>query len=1613
MSSVPISLQEITDLSKLDISREFFKFNSVTLESDKFLCVRENAQDKLNVVIVDLNDLSLSRRKMQADSVIMNPSTRVLALRSEKQLQIFNIEMKSKMKSFMSSEEIVFWKWISVNTLGFVTPNAVFHWSMEGTSEPKKVFDRHSSLVGHQILNYQVDPSNKWMVLVGISSQEKRINGKMQLFNVDKQVSQVIDGHCAVFSSYLSEGSSSESVLFCFANKTVDVCKLHILEIVKGENSSFQKKVENIPFPSDAVNDFPVAVHLSRKFNMIFLVTMFGYFFLIDIESGSLVFKNRISTDSVFISTPCSKTDGLLLVNKSGQVLSLSIDENKIVPFLANEMNNTELALRIARRSNLVGAEDIVVREFQKLFQQNRFVEAAKIAAESPRGVLRTPQTVQMFLNLPQVPNQPAPLLQYFGILLDAGKLNAFESIELTKPVLAQGRKELIEDWLKKDKLECSEELGDLLKPYDETLALSVYLRANISSKVVASFVEIGTPEKAIIYSDKLGYAPDWMSLFEYGLRKHPEKSVSFASALLNDEKGPLLNADKIVSLFVENRMIQEATTFLLEYLKEDLPEHADLQSTLLEINLSAYPQVADAILKNKMFSHFDHYKIGQLCEQAKLYQHALENFEDLKDIERVLLEGANFDVTWVVDFFRQLESGKSLSLISSMLSSNVHLDLILQICIQQYDAIGVNYLLDLFEKKQNDELLFNFLHEIVNFCQEPFVHFKYIVQATKLKHFKEVERICKDSNFYDPQAVKEFLMEAHLPDQLPLIIVCDRFNFVSDLTHFLVKNNMMRFVEIYVQKVNPQKAHIVVGALLDLEVSEEIIRKMLFSVQELVLVEEVIKECEVRGRLGCLKDFLKSFIDKGSQVTEIHNAFAKVLIDANDDAQHFLLESSFYDCQVIGAFCEKRDAHLAYLVYEKGHCDQELIRVCQENSMFKNLAKYLIQRMDTDLWSTVLKKDNPYFSHIIEQVIGGALPEIENSEMVFVTVKSFMINDLQLELIELLEKIVLNGGIFSEDKNLQNLLILTAIKVQKDKVVGYINCLNNYDALDIANIAIGNELFEEAFQIYDKFSHTVNAISVLLNNLSSIPRALEYAERFNQPELWAEVGLTQLKTGAITDSIESFLKAEFTNNYKEIIEKCKEAECFDHLIKYLRMVKNSIRDSVIESELVYAFAKVENFDELEEFLSQSSHPAAFDSVGQNCFEESLFKAAKLIFTYSQNYSMLACTFVKLGNYQGAVDAARKANSMRTWKFICTECLTANESRLAYMCGLHIIVHPEELSFVVNLYERCGKYDELINLLESGIGLERAHKGIFTELGVIYCKYKQEKLLEHIKLFWTRFNITKIIQHCLEFEQWSALTLLYSLYEDYDNCVFCMIKHPVHGWDHVSFKDIIRKVSNQNTLYEAVDFYFKMKPELLNDLLFSLSKKVDFNRIIEISFKYSSQSLIQSFLKSVQSCDSKVVNETLNQLFIEEEDFHSLAVSVNTYRNFDHFKLCAHLEKHVLLEFRRIAAALFKQNEKWEKSLLLSQNDGMFQDAICTAAESHSTELCEELLLFFLTHGEKECFSSTLFSCYDFVRPDVVLELAWKYQAFNEAFPYFIQFLRDISLSTDSKETDI
>ena len=90
-------------------------------------------------------------------------------------------------------------------------------------------------------------------------------------------------------------------------------------------------------------------------------------------------------------------------------------------------------------------------------------------------------------------------------------------------------------------------------------------------------------------------------------------------------------------------------------------------------------------------------------------------------------------------------------------------------------------------------------------------------------------------------------------------------------------------------------------------------------------------------------------------------------------------------------------------------------------------------------------------------------------------------------------------------------------------------------------------------------------------------------------------------------------------------------------------------------------------------------------------------------------------------------------------------------------------------------------------------------------------------------------------------------------------------------------------------------------------------------------------SLIIPFLRSVQNTNTQDVNDALNEVYLDSDDFEALRQSVTQYENIDQLSLAKATEKHELLEFRRISAYLYRKNQKYEQSINLSKQDEQFR----------------------------------------------------------------------------------
>jgi len=349
--------------------------------------------------------------------------------------------------------------------------------------------------------------------------------------------------------------------------------------------------------------------------------------------------------------------------------------------------------------------------------------------------------------------------------------------------------------------------------------------------KVVGCFVQAGEVDKIIPYAKEHSYQPDWAQLLQQMVHTHPEKSSEFAQTLAKNSPGPLIQIDTAVDIFMQFKRLPECTSFLYEVLSEDRKEQGYLQTRLLEMNmLGGAAPVADAILGSQTFHHFDKKHIATLAERCGLYHRALELHEDVEDMKRVIPNVARDPKhrPFLIKFFSTLVSDDALACVTALLDTKQVDEAVVEIAKQYSDFMGPEKLIQMFEDRKSTNALYYYLAGIVNTSESPEVHFKYIQVAAELNQPDEVLRVCRDSNVYNPEDVKDYLIGKKLPNPQPLIWVCDRHGFVPELTHYLHTNKLQRFLEVYVLKVSPKSCPQVIGKLLDLDADEKFVMNLI-----------------------------------------------------------------------------------------------------------------------------------------------------------------------------------------------------------------------------------------------------------------------------------------------------------------------------------------------------------------------------------------------------------------------------------------------------------------------------------------------------------------------------------------------------------------------------------------------------------------------------------------------------------------------------------------------------------------------------------------------------------------------------------------------------------------
>ncbi|KAG5489303.1 hypothetical protein GH5_00170 [Leishmania sp. Ghana 2012 LV757] len=1604
-------------------------FKNVTVESEKYVCVRDVQEDgQTSLVIVDLEKHESIRNNVKdAESCVMNPKSKILALRSGRNLQVFDVDASRRLKATLFHDDVVFWRWIDERTLGVVTAGAVYHWSLDTAADdaPQHIFDRDADYDSSvQVLSYRSDEQKKWLVVTGVTRDPSgAMVGKALLYSVENRSSRVLDGHACCFISTSTPSDSRKCNVMCLAwNSPQQGGQVMIMELPTGSKTdlSLPRRIYNIRIQP---GDFPVAMHVSDRHKLLTVVMSRGSFVLMDIFTGAALAEQSFTQAVVFRGADDNKVGGVVCVSNQGSVIRIGPNDGGIISFVKNRMQNPELALRIASTANLGGVDDLFKVQLDNYLRSGNIEEAVRMCVRAPGNSLRTRETLMRFMQIPQQPGQPPAISTYFKIVLAETNLNELESVELARAVVPKGGIGYVKQQFDEGKLMASEELGDLVQQADPNMALKIFHQGNVHAKVLNVLLQRNETQKAVEYCKRANFSPDWAVIANNFIRVAPQDAVSLC-LMLYREMGdkPILSAEEVVDMFVSAQHIQQATEFLLEVLRDHNDESTmDLQTKLLEMNLKySHPSVADKIFVRNICQHYDGMKLAPLCERASLYQHAIDcyiiaqkqdpDLNNLGSIRRCLQQLQNFNPEWLVDFFGKLNKQDSLKCLEDLCSnSRQNFKVIVQVATKYSDALSAADLIDLFLEHNLYDILYYYLGAVVPYTRDPEVHFRYIEAAAEMGQMQELERMTRESPCYDAERTKNYLKTKQLTDVWPFINVCDQHNMLNEMVHYLVETGNKSYIEQYVTRRSPGNTPQVVQALIECNVSEDFIKNMLSVVGTMCPIEELVQCVEEVGRLHLIKQWLEDRRSEKKTDTALFNALAKIYVDIGESPEQFLAENEYYDAKVVGKYCETRDPNLAYIAYCHGHCSEEMIDLCHRNGMYKQLARFLVKEQNLDLWASVLGQDSIQRQQLVESVQQTALPESEVSEEVSTTVRAFMNANLTEELTSLLGQIVMHGR-FRKNRFLENLLIMSAVRARKDKVMEYVTTLEDYDAPDIAHIASGAGMHEVAFVVYTRHNMKKEAITVLLQDMNDVSRGRAFAQKTDNAVVWSVLGEYLVKQDEVHEGIECLIKAKNPDLVAEVTSAAERTNQYSDLIKYLTMARQYSRakDNKIDTALVITYAKTGRLGELEEFLKET-HNVKIGVIADRCFDDKLYESARVLYTVANNYARLASTEVMLNNLPAAIEAAQKAKSIHTYKEVNLACIEAGELKLAGICAVPVVLKAEEIGGICNRYESRGLWEDLFSVLKSASAQQGAHMSIFTEMGVLLAKYRPEKLIEHVNMYPRKINTHKMIAVCEQYHHWVALRLLHINNEDWLAAANTMMQHHADAFDNEIFKDTISHLGASDVVYTAIGFYLKTHPDLLNDFLSSIFKRVDPERVMVETQRLAPIHVIRTFLEAAQERNVKKVNEALNDLYIEEEDFKALRHSVETYNNFDSEELSSRLEKMELFEFRKIALLLHRKNKRYAHAIAVAKENRLFEEAIGTAAESADGDLVTSLLDYFVK-DYPECFAACLYTCYDLLDPATVLQKAWLNQRTEMAMPYVIQVLQEYSSKIDKME---
>lgn len=115
------------------------------------------------------------------------------------------------------------------------------------------------------------------------------------------------------------------------------------------------------------------------------------------------------------------------------------------------------------------------------------------------------------------------------------------------------------------------------------------------------------------------------------------------------------------------------------------------------------------------------------------MYQRALENYHDPKDVKRVILNTHAINPEWIVNFLSRIDAQLALQCCQDLLRHNrQNLQIVVNVAVQNNQRFTIPACIKIFEAVGAFEGVYLFLGSLINTTSDKEIYHKYIEAAVK-----------------------------------------------------------------------------------------------------------------------------------------------------------------------------------------------------------------------------------------------------------------------------------------------------------------------------------------------------------------------------------------------------------------------------------------------------------------------------------------------------------------------------------------------------------------------------------------------------------------------------------------------------------------------------------------------------------------------------------------------------------------------------------------------------------------------------------------------------------------------------------------------------------------